>query len=152
MVPREVTVEVVRSELPGLEAWSARHDCSVRMDWASLVLQIVAEDWQLRAILEGYRALPPIWTVEDSGGANIIKSLSQSKGPRPEGISSLFHSSGVICAPFSRLAYGEEGGPHKNWGASTGWLSAGSGKVKATTLGDMAQVIWLHLTCARGTP
>ncbi|MCO5168171.1 MAG: hypothetical protein M9894_17655 [Planctomycetes bacterium] len=150
MVPREVTLALLEADLPGLEAWAHRHACRLDVDREGLSLKAFREPVVVTGALDGYRALPPVWTVTNTHGADLVKKLSASKSPPPGVTSSIFHGSGVICAPFSRLAYKENKGPHGDWGGMANWLNAGApNDVRATTIGDMLQVIWLHLTYAK---
>jgi hypothetical protein len=64
-------------------------------------------------------------------------------------VGSIFHGSGVICAPFNRLAYGEHGGPHGDWGGPLSWLNV-RGHVRATALADMLALIIAHLNYSPG--
>jgi hypothetical protein len=63
---------------------------------------------------------------------------------------SIFHPNRLICAPWNRLAYGEHGGPHADWGGQTSWTSVGAGYTKGDTLGDMLSQIALHLAVSPG--
>jgi len=61
----------------------------------------------------------------------------------------------VICAPFNRLAYTTDSGPHADWGGPERWLEASNGasdrqQVRADTIGDMLQVIYRDFLVTRG--
>jgi hypothetical protein len=70
-------------------------------------------------------------------------------GTLPGGVQSIFHSSGVICAPFNRLAFAEHAGPHGDWGGPANWLSVRR-TVRATNLAEMIAQIEAHLTSSPG--
>lgn len=97
-----------------------------------------------------YPALPPIWRFVDADGGSPLP-VWPSAGAIP-GFSSIFIIAGnqpIICAHFSRLAYGEHGGPHGDWGGATRWRDIQQG-ARAETLGDMLAVIARHVAASPG--
>jgi hypothetical protein len=66
----------------------------------------------MRCEADQYPALPPIWRWCGPHGTMV-------DDPRiiPVGGSSYFHSNGVLCAPWNRLAYPtiDSRGPHSDW-------------------------------------
>lgn len=157
-VPRDVTIAVVEGEMPAVEAYAVRHGW--RLDWQRDDLALFAEashpadktPMRWKADVASYRALPPIWSCFQGK----TKENETSWAPRfpkggtlPGGVQSIFHSSGVICAPFNRLAFAEHAGPHGDWGGSANWLSV-RGTVRATNLAEMIAQIEAHLTCSPG--
>ncbi len=97
------------------------------------------------ASVDGYRALPPAWIFEDPEGK---RSLFPKAG-HSAGVSSIFHSNRLICAPFNRLAYSQLGGPHSNWGGPECWLQVRR-HVRATNLAGMLAVVLGHLKASLG--
>lgn len=157
-VPKDVTIAVVEGELPAAQAYAARHGW--RLDWQAEQLIVLAEGshpadktpMRWKADVTSYRALPPIWSCFQGDVKNNEinwKPRFPKGGTLPGGVGSIFHSSGLICAPFNRLAYAEHSGPHKDWGGSAEWLNV-RGKVRATTLAEMLAQIVVDLTCSPG--
>lgn len=156
MTHHEVTRAVVEEELDPAWEWATR--AGVGLEW-------LQENLELRAILnqpktgarfyllgrcDEYRLLPPIWDFRDSSWAG--ESARQNfPGPgAPPGIGSIFHSNGVICAPFNRLAYAGYSGLHSDWGAAQNWVHVAPGHVRADTIADMLATIQLHLNYSTG--
>ena len=98
---------------------------------------------------EGYRAVPPSWHFVDSETGEATPRSFPRAGP-VNGQSSIFHESlQIICAQWSRLAYGEHSGPHGNWGPETGWLGVREGN-HAENVAEMLSVMRLHLNTSPG--
>jgi hypothetical protein len=143
--------------MPAAAAFAERN--GLRLDWDAdnLRLRVTGltqpgtnETFTLVGDFVGYRVIPPAWDLEDPDSGALG---TQVAFPQPNGgpIGSIFHSKPVICAPFNRLAYADASGPHSgDWGASTGWLTAGAGYVRATTVGDMIATVHLHLGWTSG--
>jgi hypothetical protein len=55
----------------------------------------------------------------------------------------------MLCAPWNRLAYAEEGGPHGDWGSALGWLNTRS-YTQAQTVADMLAAVESHLRSSPG--
>lgn len=156
MVPANVTLACVESELARAEAWLARHVVSHTFDRESLVFEAVMnhpetkQPLRLVGNMTGYKAVPPAWTFVDFETREERASAWPKGAPLPENAGAsifLLHKNrSVICAPFNRLAYKDANGPHANWGNASGWLQVNEPKhVKATTIGEMLAVIDLHL-------
>jgi hypothetical protein len=168
VVPAASTRAIVKAELPGAIALGGRHN--LVLDWSpdDLTLRVTglrqprpaggdaAADehggFILVGHLDAYRALPPVWAFEDPDTSEMGTMAAY---PMPNGapISSIFITSNgrpIVCAPFSRDAYGEHGGPHNDWGSASGWLEVGGGVVRATTIGEMLNQVVLHLSWTRG--
>jgi hypothetical protein len=66
----------------------------------------------MRCEADQYPALPPIWRWCGPGG-----SMVDDARVTPNGGSGYFHSNGVLCAPWNRLAYStmDSRGPHGDW-------------------------------------
>src|SRR5205809_818636 len=101
-----MAVANVEAELDAARAWAGRHNWCLQ--WLPGELSIRAATYH-RAVhrlvevtvrCEGYRAVPPQW--------RFVRPGSDEPGnqwfPAPIG-SSIFHPSGVLCAPWNRLAY-----------------------------------------------
>lgn len=150
---KEVTIATVEGELPGMRGYADRHGWRVAWDPAHLLLTVdgrhpgAGTAARLHADVTDYRAVPPAWTFGIDADSTVARF--PQPGTVPENIQSIFHSNGVICAPFSRLAYANHGGPHGDWGGPANWLQI-TGKVTAKTLGDMLAHIVLHLKYSPG--
>lgn len=146
----------VAKELPAARAWADRNRLSISWEEEELALCLrlegpgrnagTIERYLLVGRFDEYKALPPAWTFvhpdteEPLGPPAFPRS---TKGYRRSG---LFINSGregaVICAPFNRLAFKQEDGPHEDWGAPSNWENAArSGQVHATEIGPMLSVI-----------
>jgi hypothetical protein len=155
MMTREATVAVVEDELPALVATAGRRGWAV--SWLSDSLALLADgrfrpadsSIRLHADLAGYRAVPPGWTVIPPDATAPAGYRFPVAGTLPGGSSSIFHPSGVMCAPFNRLAYQHSGGPHGDWGGPASWLDV-KGHVRAVTLAEMLAVIAAHLNYSPG--
>lgn len=157
LLPCEVTVNLVEHEMSAAYAWAERHGIKIHWDSTTLNLRVwlvqpeTSEQFFLLGSFDGYREIPPAWIFSDSSWSqsNVKRNYPSPSIPGLCG-SSIFHSSGLICAPFNRLAYAAHRGPHADWGDLVGWLSAGSMWVNATTIGDMLQVILRDFRLTRG--
>lgn len=155
MIPTVVTAAVIAAELPALEAWAARRPgwtVCVQDTQPVLVLDAVhpvsGTSVRITADLSEYPAVPPAWRfVDPADGPSAPFPQAGSNGVVT---GSIFHSNRVICAPWNRLAYAEQSGPHGDWGALTNWKSAGQGYTKADTIADMLSQIHLHLSMSPG--
>lgn len=146
VVPKEVSVASVESELPPLQGYCERHHWA--MQWVPDELRLILERQHvgtgetIRMIgeVDGYPAIPPSWRFD---GPKFPKASSVA------GKSSIFHGNRVICAPFNRLAYEEHNGPHKDWALSR-WREVRGDNVRATTLTEMLAIITAHLRYSPG--
>jgi hypothetical protein len=154
-VPKDVTVAVVEDELQAANAYVRRHSWSIT--WQKEELAVLfngkhpADDCLIRwrAEVADYRAMPPAWTcfqVDDQGATT---PRFPKAGTVEGGVGSIFHPSGVICAPFNRLAFKVHAGPHDDWGGPADWLQV-RGKVRATVLAEMIAQIVVHLKYSPG--
>jgi len=158
LVPFEHTRIVVEHELEGAQAWGERH--GVLLDWLSDCLQlrvtliqpVTEAPYFLRAELKEYRALPPVWTFTDPEWQGTSRPFNFPKGVQATFGSSMFiihNQIAVICAPFNRLAYADQSGPHGDWGGPPNWLNAGSAHIHAEAIGDMLQAIYRDFSLTR---
>ena len=151
MLPDVVVDAAIADQLPGAIAWAERHRVALtslfperRVVRAVLLQNGSGEEFFLQAEFEDYPALPPIWTWCDaSWSATGSVALSPQGQTTPFGSSMFMVHSGnaTICAPFNRLAFASDGGPHSDWGAPAQWITAGGRHVCARTIGDMLNAI-----------
>lgn len=158
MVPREHTILIVEEELEGARAWAERH--AVPLEWRPDELELRVQLTQpkteglfyLRGIFDNYREIPPAWQFCDedwkASATPVLYPHPETviEGPPPVG--SIFHTKPVICAPFNRLAYGR-GAVHPDWSMADWHSLSQPNQVKASTIGDMLQTLWLHLSVTR---
>lgn len=151
------TILAQEQEIPAALAWTKRAGLELYYDKETLALALSLEGppanesgslepYLLIGGLEDYDVLPPIWRFVDPRTREVI-------GPPayPQPISgSVLHPNGLICAPWSRLAYSSEGGPHNDWGTPTGWKTAASGSSHALTIPDMIQRLVREVRQSRG--
>jgi hypothetical protein len=150
VIPAAHTLIVVDSELEGAASWAARH--GAKIEWLPEALELrvtllqpeTSTRFFLRGRFRDYRALPPEWTFTDEKWGATGRPGDFPKGVRSSFGATIFimhKESGVICAPFNRLAYTDHAGPHGNWGGPANWLNAGPSQVHADTIGDMLQAV-----------
>jgi hypothetical protein len=158
MIPPTVALVHLDDEFPGAVAWASRNGWSLTLDRERLLVTAVMRhpigdkddpDLQLDGDFTGYQALPPAWQFVRPAVAERPKSAWPKAGAMPGGKASIFHAQPVICAPFNRLAFKQNQGPHDDWGGPSAWLQVDA-NVKATTLGDMLAVIAYHLSFSAG--
>lgn len=157
VVPSEVTRAVLDVEGPAAEAWARRHGWHVAIDRGRLALMATVAHpvdeslLLLVADLNGYRAIPPAWRFVDplTGQSTAAAFPSAGTGPAA-GKGSIFHSNAVICAPWNRLAYKSEGGPHDDWQETTNWLNASGDVTRAATIAEMLSAVDIHLRTSPG--
>ena len=149
------------SEIPAALAWAERHGHTLEYDSDSLTVRLpvdgpavgangAREPYLLVGWLEDFDLLPPIWRFVDPRNGRVIGRAAYP-APGPTG-SSVLHSNGVICAPWSRLAYADagEGGPHSDWGAQREWKRAAPNYTHAETIPDMLDRIVREIRCSGG--
>lgn len=112
----DVTRAMVDTEMSTLLAWAALRGWTCEWDSAALVLKVSMvspidrEKFVFELILDDFPAKPPM--------IEAVHPISGERGtPRcyPRGGRGYFHNSPCICAPWSRKAYGSQGGPHSDW-------------------------------------
>jgi len=154
-VPKAVTVATVQEELAGIEGYASRHGWTVSWDPETLRLSFEGkhpnDSTPLRVVasVDGYKALPPIWTIEDPTGGSAKQPFFPKPGTDAGVRQSMFIDKNVICAPFNRLAYKQHGGPHGDWGGPECWLDV-KGHIRGTTLASMFASILSHLKASPG--
>lgn len=77
------------------------------------------EQFFLRVDLTDYRATPAAWHWYNPQTSALDQSQDTPRG------GTFFHSSGVICAPWNRLAYKSVNskGPHGDWDIRGNWVA-----------------------------
>lgn len=154
MVPTEVTRAVLDDELPPAVALAERRGGRIDIDLDALAVRVhmIHPADQAPLLLggefTGYRALPPAWVFLDPATGQPARAANPAPGSGM-GQSSIFHSNGFICAHWSRMAYGELGGPHGGWGAASGWVNVKEG-TQAHTVAEMLSTVYVHLRHSPG--
>jgi hypothetical protein len=154
---RDRTLIYLDDELPAAFKWAQRHATPILWIKEELELRVTLNQPQtdqlfyLRGQFDVYRELSPAWTFSNS---TWITAGSRTFFPAPIASpygASIFHTNGVICAPFNRLAYSKYSGPHSDWGGPESWLTAGRpNEVKAHCVADMLAVIDQHFRYTQG--
>lgn len=95
------------------------------------------ERYLVSAAFDGYRQVPPDWQFLHPVTEQAV-GVSAYPAPAP-GVTSIFHGNGLVCAPWSRRAYGGEfQGPHAgDWGAPSNWQVPRPQVTQADTMADM---------------
>ncbi len=158
-IPRETVAATLGQpeEMPAAVAWACRRGLDLAYDAAALTVRLVLdgpgvsdqhtrERYVVQAVLEDYDVFPPAWRFLDPRTDGVI---GQAACPRPVG-TSILHGNGVICAPWNRLAYQVEGGPHGDWGPTTGWKTPRPPYTHAVTIPDMLDRIHREVKRSRG--
>lgn len=145
-------------EIGAVSVFAERHGLAWTYDREALTAELrlrgpadqegAFEDYCVLADFEDYRTVPPLWRFVDPRTKELVGPAAYPR-PDPPGRSSVFHGSGVICAPWNRGAYRSEGGPHDNWGGLENWQSV-SGSTIAQTVPDMIDRIYRETTASRG--
>lgn len=97
-------------DLAGARGWEIKP-----VDQDSFLLGLPARDkstYWLKCHHDRFPATPPAWHWSNSDGTELDQFRDM---PREYG--GFFHSNGVICAPWNRLAYKNvfDRGPHTDW-------------------------------------
>jgi hypothetical protein len=106
---------LVKVELDALKENAGLMDWSFeQIDDLTFVLGLPAKDgiaYHLRVRCDGYNATPPAWHWFNPATGKIDDPRDTPRG------GNFFHGSGVICAPWNRLAYTavDSRGPHPDW-------------------------------------
>jgi hypothetical protein len=145
-IPRAVT-ELTLEEpehLPAAREWAAVNGLDLVFDADALTVDVALsgppaepdaapERYLIRGWLEDFDALPILWRFLDPRNGQEVGTAAY-----PQAASgTVFHGQGLICAPWSRLAYQLHGGPHTDWGALTDWKTFRPPYTYAVTIPDM---------------
>jgi hypothetical protein len=154
----DVTRAYLEHEMPAAEAFAGRKGLELSFSAEALRAELRLagpaendgapdERFFVTADFAGYRAVPPLWCfVDPRDGAEV--GLAGYPKPAP-GQSSIFHPNGVVCAPWNRGAYSENGGPHNDWNGVGNWEHV-RGWTIALTVGEMIDVLYRQTRAARG--
>ncbi|SRR6266849_7025765 len=134
------------TEIPGAIRWAKHHGLEHSWDKEALAFTVrlqggseregEPEAYLLTGTFDDYRVIPPVWRFLDPRTRRDIGPAAYPMaGPFPQG--SVLHSSGVICAPWNRLAYGDRGGPHMDWTEPAKWQTLAPQYTSANTIPDM---------------
>jgi len=142
-------------EVPGAIRWAKYY--GLRYTWHEETLTFTLcleggseregerEPYLLAGTFEDYRVMPPVWRFLDPRtGRDIGPAAYPSAGPFVPG--SVLHSSGVICAPWNRLAYADRSGLHGDWAEPSRWQTIAPQHTSANTLPDMLARIRSEVT------
>jgi hypothetical protein len=146
----------VESEMPAALAWAQRKGATTAYDPVGLTLTLDArgpaaqdgmpdEHYRIIGAFGDYRTLPPTWQFVAPDTSALVGAPAY---PQPTG-ASVLHPSALICAHWSRKAYGTEGGPHPDWGELSTWQEPKTGTV-ALTIGDMVGRLLSEIATSRG--
>lgn len=144
------------TEMLAALGWAARAGLDLGYDSGSLTAHVAItgpasaenepdEAYLITADFDQYRLLPPIWKFVHP---HTRQEIGLAAYPRPVG-PSVFHSQGLICAHWSRMAYAEHGGPHGDWGGASAWQQPRTGTV-ALTIPDMLDRLVREVGWSRG--
>jgi hypothetical protein len=161
-VGREIVLAYLDQEIPAALAWAEEKRLSA--DWKpddlsfSLRLQgrgenEIVEDYLLVGTFHDYRVEPPTWRFLDPRNGDNIGPAAYPMGAWQNG-ATILHGNGLICASWSRDAYGDRQGPHADWGAATQWQTVARESSQADTIADMLARIYaeLRLSSSRMQP
>jgi hypothetical protein len=143
------------NEMPAARTWATQHGYPMEYDDDALRLRFwltgpatvdgtVAEEYMVIGEFEEFRLLPPAWRFVDPRDGRDVGPAAYPLVPG----NTVFHSNGVICAPWNRLAYKAHGGPHDAWDM-TNWEQIREGTV-ALHIPDMLARIAHETAISRG--
>jgi hypothetical protein len=152
-VGREIVLAYLAEEIPAALDWATSK--GLQPEWAPDTLTFshrlqgggendTVEDYLLVGTFDDYRVEPPTWRFLDPRTGENIGPAAYPLGNWQNG-GSVFHGNGLICAAWSRDAYGDRAGPHADWGAATRWQTVGREYVQADTIPDMLARIYAEL-------
>jgi hypothetical protein len=154
-IPPALARAEVERDITAAAAWACRHGWTLRADIDGLEVHAATYHpnagrlLEVRAELDEYPALPAAWRCVTPGTIESPPSAWPLPG-QIAGISgSIFHTNPCICAPWNRLAYAVNGGPHAEW-TMTSWRTIASDSTKADHIADMLDQIHTHLTVSPG--
>lgn len=154
-VPATVTRAAVEDEIVPAVAWARRRGWLIRWEPDSLTLRAasyhpaIGRLVEAFAALDGYPAAPPAWQFVVPATDEPSRSAWPAPGQQSGVSGSIFHPTPCICAPWNRLAYSAQGGPHGDW-SMTSWRSVQGGQTKADHIADMLDQIHMHLQASPG--
>lgn len=132
-------------EVPAARQWAEFHHLDLTWDEADLRVTLrlsshpdvgEPEPYLIEGKCQEYRVIPPSWQFLDPRtGLDVGDAGTPLAGAFPGG--SVLHSSGVICAPWNRLAYADQRAVHSDWTEPSKWQSIAPGHTNASTLPEM---------------
>lgn len=137
----------IAAELKPLEEIAANRGWPLkRLGTDQFTLQLPAKDgttFTLFVKCNGFPVTPPAWHWYDEATGDCDRAQDTPKG------SGFFHSAGVICAPWNRLAYNtvDPRGPHGDWTIGDWRRNPNTGA--CTTLAAMALRLFVELNGAK---
>lgn len=157
----------VEEELLLARAWAQRQGLELSWDEEELKLRLPlegpgaeegeTEKYLLIGEFIDYKVMPPRWrfvhpeTEEDVGAAAYPEPIPPPKHPRPSPLIIPSNNGAVLCAPFNRLAFQAEGGPHGDWGELANWQNASAAnQARGQTIAEMLAAIFLDVRHSRG--
>jgi hypothetical protein len=155
MVPAAVTQAVIDDAHAAITAWAMRHGWVVAIDRDRLTLAAVTTHPAVGSLLifhaelDGFPAIPPAWTCRNLDG-QTPKSAYPAPPTSGGHVPSIFHTNGLLCAHWNRLAYAALGGIHSNWTDLANWKTTEPGSVRGETFPDMLAAIRTHLASSPG--
>lgn len=134
-VDPEIASAIAWAEAKGLSYEWHRDDLSFSLRLNGRSENETAEPYLLVGTFHDYRIEPPTWRFLDPRDGAEVGTAAYPLGTWLNG--SVLHSNGLVCAPWSRDAYADRGGPHGDWGSAHNWEIAGPGQTHAITIPDM---------------
>lgn len=149
LLARKVVLAHLKVEIEAALRWARHHALEHAWDEGSLTLRVRLEGqasdtghreaYLVTGTFDDYPVLPPTWRFLDPRtGEDVGKSGFPAAGAFPGG--SVLHPSGIICAPWNRLAFKTAENPtgvHDNWGDLAGWEKLEPTYTQARTIPDV---------------
>ncbi len=156
--PEDVRAHLA-GEIPRAQAWAEHHGLAHTWNADALKFTLALEgasqsenereQYLVIGTFEDYRAVPPTWRfVDPRNGSDIGLAAYPAPGSFQAGAGSVLHGNGVICAPWSRLAYGDKQGPHTDWTDATLWQTPAVGQTDAREIPDMLSRIFYEVAAS----
>lgn len=161
LLPRKVVLAHIEEEIAGASRWAGHFGLVHGWDEGALIFTVRLEGqpdqsdgrepYLLTGLFDDYRVIPPAWRFLDPRtGMDVGLPAFPAAGPFPGG--SVLHPSGVICAPWNRLAFKTTENPsgvHEDWGALSAWESAAPTHTQARTIPEMLGRLRLEVATSR---
>lgn len=156
IIPLDATIAILSNEIKNALSFCEKKGFEANYEIETLRLKIkirqksTSEIFYLIGEFENYPALPPKWYFSDEKWNLKNERIFYPKPTNSKFGSSIFHTNPVLCAPFNRLAYQQEGGPHNDWGGLANWKNVQGQMAKATTVADMIALIYRDFSITTG--